>query len=72
MLDWIRRAFSDAGGEPDDARINASLIVLTFLGNSIASVVMSPTHSFDAQAFGIGAGAIAGGIGVWFGQRKGN
>jgi hypothetical protein len=72
MLDWIRRAFSDASGEPDDARMNACLIVLTFLGNSIASVVLSPSHNFDAQAFGIGAGAIAGGIGLWFGARKDN
>jgi hypothetical protein len=71
-LNWLNRAFSDASGEPDDARIAALLMVLTYLGNSIASVVLSEHHVFDAQAFGIGAGAIAGGVGVWFGARKGN
>lgn len=67
---WLQRTFADASGEPDDARMAAFLMVLVYLGNSIASVVMGPTHSFDAQAFGIGAGALAGGIGVWFGARK--
>jgi len=69
-LDWLNRAFSDANGEPDDARIAAFMMVLTFLGNSIASVALNPHHLFDPQAFGIGAGAIAGGVGVWFGARK--
>ncbi len=72
MLNWLNRVFSDADGEPDDARIAAFMMVLTFLGNSIASVVLNEHHVFDAQAFGIGAGAIAGGVGVWFGARMGN
>ncbi|HEY7985324.1 MAG TPA: hypothetical protein VIE17_00215 [Methylophilaceae bacterium] len=72
MFHWLNRAFSDATGEPDDARIAAFMMVLTFLGNSIVSVVLNEHHIFDAQAFGIGAGALAGGVGVWFGARKGN
>ena len=72
MLDWIKKLFADANGVPDDARIAAFLLVLSFIGNSITGVVMSTSHAFDAQAFGIGAGALAAGIGVWFGARKGN
>lgn len=72
MIDWIKRMFSDASGEPDDARVAAFMMVVSFIGNSITGVIMSQSHAFDAQQFGIGAGALAAGIGVWFGQRKDN
>ena len=65
----MNRMFSDAEGIPDDARVAAFMIVMAFVGNSIFAVVMSPAHAFDAQQFGIGVGAMAAGIGVWFGQR---
>ena len=68
-MSWINRMFSDAEGIPDDARVSAFMIVLAFVGNSIFAVVMSKTHAFDAQQFGIGVGAMAAGIGVWFSQR---
>lgn len=68
-MSWIGRMFSDDAGVPDDARVAAFLIVLTFAGNSVYAVVMSTTHAFDAQQFGIGVGAMAAGIGLWFGQR---
>ena len=68
-MSWINRMFSDAEGIPDDARVAAFMIVMAFVGNSIFAVVMSPAHAFDAQQFGIGVGAMAAGIGVWFGQR---
>ena len=69
---WLRRIFEDKDGVPDDARIAAFLLVLSFIGDSAASVIMSVSHAFDAQQFGIGAGALAAGVGVWFGQRKEN
>lgn len=69
-MNWIKRLFEDADGVPDDARIAAFLIVLTFCCNSIASVTLGNEHAFDASEFGVGAGALAAGIGVWFGQRK--
>lgn len=72
MKEFVKQMFSDPSGCPDEARAAAFLLVLSFIGDSIASVVMSPTHAFDAQQFGIGAGALAAGVGVWFGQRKGN
>lgn len=72
MIAWVKMMFSDANGNPDDARVAAFMMVIAFIGNSIAGVVMSQSHMFDAQQFGIGAGALAAGIGVWFGQRKGN
>ena len=72
MINWIKRLFEDANGLPDDARVAAFMIVVTFLSNSTTSVWMNPTHAFDPQAFGIGAGMLATGFGVWFGVRKDN
>jgi len=69
---WLARLFSDASGEPDDARLAAFLIVLAFIFNTVYAVVAGKDHTFDAQQFGIGAGALAAGIGMWFGQRKAN
>ena len=69
-MNWLKSMFSDSSGAVDDARIAAFLIVLTFLGNSIMAIVKG--QPWDPQQFGIGAGALAGGIGIWFGQRKGN
>lgn len=72
LLGWVKRVFEDAQGVPDEARIGAGLLIVTFCGNSIASVVMSSTHAFDPQTFGIGAGALAAGLGAWLGLRKDN
>jgi hypothetical protein len=72
MIVWIAKVFEDAKGIPDEARIGAMALIVTFCGNSIASVVMSTTHAFDAQTFGIGAGALAAGLGAWLGLRKDN
>ena len=71
-MNWFSRLFADATGEPDDARVAAFLIVLTFIGNSVSAVWLNPSHAFDAQSFGLGAGGLATGIGVWFGARKAN
>lgn len=67
---WLNRMFSDANGVPDEGRVGAMLLIVSFCGASIASVVMSPTHAFDMQDFGVGAGALAGGLGALFGFRK--
>ncbi len=72
MTDWIKKAFEDCQGVPDDARVSAFLLVVAFIGNTITAVIMNPAHVFNAQDFGIGAGALAAGIGAWFGIRKGN
>jgi hypothetical protein len=71
-ISFIREMFSDPKGLLDDARVAAFIIVLTFCGNSVISVVMNSTHIFAAQDFGIGAGALVAGIGILFGQRKDN
>ena len=68
MLDWIKKMFSDANGVPDDARVAAFLVVLTFCGNALYALYRG--QIWDPQAFGIGAGAIAAGFGAWFGIRK--
>lgn len=69
-MNWIKRLFEDANGVPDDARVNAFLLVVGFIGSSLWSVYAG--HEFKAQDWGIGAGALAAGIGGWFGLRKGN
>lgn len=72
LINWIARVFEDANGVPDEARIGAGALIATFCGAAITSVVMNPAHTFDAQTFGIGAGALAAGLGAWLGLRKDN
>lgn len=71
MIAWLSKLFSGADGIPDDARIAAFIMVLTYCGTTAYNVAIEH-HAFDMQSFGIGAGALAAGVGVWFGQRKGN
>lgn len=70
MLTWIKKAFEDAQGIPDDARVAAFLLVLSFIGN--AAFALHKGQVWNAQDFGIGAGTLAAGIGGWFGFRKSN
>lgn len=70
-MHWLVRLFEDANGVPDEARVMACLMVLGYLGNS-AWAVIGNHQPFDAQQWGIGAGALAAGIGAWFGIRKDN
>lgn len=67
---WFARLLEDPSGIPDDARIHAGLVVLTFLGATLYSVYR--TGEFHAQDWGIGCGAMCVGLGAWFGIRKGN
>lgn len=54
---------ADADGVLEIARTSGALVVLTFLGLSIYSVVWKHQH-FDMQSFGIGAGAVIGALGA--------
>lgn len=65
MYDWINKAFCDINGVPDEARICAVAMVLAYLMLAFVDIVFHGA-SFDMQAFGIGAGALSGGIGGWF------
>jgi hypothetical protein len=69
-MKWLKRMFEDANGVPDDARVSAFLLVLGFICSSLYSVYIG--HEFKPQDWGIGAGALAAGIGGWFGFRKEN
>jgi len=62
---------ADPSGVPDDARVAAFMIVLTYIAVTFYNVGIEH-HAFDYQQFGIGAGAMSAGIGTWFGVRKGN
>jgi hypothetical protein len=69
MLDFIlNKLLADSSGTPDDARWCAVLIVLVYCFMSVFSLTVSK-QAFDAQQFGIGAGAISAGIGGWFRLR---
>jgi hypothetical protein len=69
-MNYIKQLFADAQGLADDARIGAFLLILTYCGAALVSVWKGEHHTFDAQAFGIGAGALAAGVGALFGLRK--
>ena len=71
MLGWISKMLSDPAGLPDDSRVAAMLLVLTYIGLASWNVV-ALHHRFDMLQFGGGAGTLAGGIGAWLGLRKGN
>ena len=68
MLDWIKKAFEDSTGVPDEARVCAVSMVLGYLLLAAYSVIFQ-SHPFDMQAFGIGAGALSAGVGGWFNLR---
>lgn len=70
FFEFIKSGFTDSLGNLDDARVSAFLLVLAFIYN--ASMATHKTGIFDAQNFGIGAGALAAGIGIWFKQRGSN
>lgn len=69
-MNWFKKMFEDANGVPDDARVSAFLLVIGFIGSSLYSVYIG--HEFKPQDWGIGAGALAAGVGGWFGLRKEN
>lgn len=69
-MNALRSMFSDSSGNIDDARVAAFLVVLSFIVNSFIAVLHG--QPWDAQSYGVGAGALSAGVGVWFGQRKEN
>lgn len=69
-MNWIRKMFEDAKGVPDDARVSAFIMVLGFVSSSFWSLFSG--NAFDPQNWGIGAGALAAGVGGLFGLRKDN
>lgn len=69
-MSYLKSMFSDASGNVDDARVAAFLLVLSYIGNSAFALYKG--QGWNPQEFGVGAGALAAGVGVWFGQRKGN
>lgn len=72
MIAFIKSGFTTKDGELDDARLAAFMLVVAYIGHSLISIIMNPAHTFDAQNWGVGAGALAAGIGMWFGARKDN
>lgn len=71
FLEWLKGLLADTDGIPDEARLMAVLMVLTYIALAIWNV--SQEHRpFDYVAFGQGSGWMAAGIGGWFfGRGKG-
>ena len=71
MKRWFLALFADKDGLPDEARISALLLVINFIVLSDVAVIVNK-QIFQWQDFGLGASALALGIGGWFGFRKDN
>jgi hypothetical protein len=70
MIDWIKKMLEDSAGIPDEARVAAIMMVLSFIGLAGWDLI-ALGHAFNAQTFGIGAGALAAGVGGWmYGRGK--
>lgn len=67
-MGWIKELFADAKGVADDARIGAFMLILTFCVATIYSLYKG--QPWEANNFGIGAGALCAGVGALFGLRK--
>ena len=69
MKSWLLDLFRDANNDSDETVLYALTGILTFNALAIYSVVMSPTHAFDMQAYGVGFGAILAGIFAGYGVK---
>ena len=71
MLTWVQKMFEDASGVPDDARVAAFISVMAYIAWGTWAIVVNH-QQLDFMQAGTGFGALAGGIGLWFGIRKAN
>lgn len=68
ILTWLKSIFEDTNGVPDEARFCAVALVLAFIVLAGFDII-AHAHTFDMQAFGVGAGALSAGVGGWFKLR---
>lgn len=74
ILSFIKSGYTTDKGELDDARIAAILLVLTYVAMGLYGIHKVESRDIAAfvQSWAIGAAALTGGIGAWFGLRKDN
>ncbi|CQR43702.1 hypothetical protein THICB3320752 [Thiomonas sp. CB3] len=70
-LRWLAALFADEAGVPDDARVAAFVLIVSYVALGFWAVVINK-QPLDFQNWGIGAGALTAGVGGWFGLRKNN
>lgn len=68
MKTWLLELFLDQNNEADETFLFAVCLVGTFFANSLYSVWVLQVP-FDAQAFGVGGGALLGGIAAGMGAK---
>ena len=63
MRRFFQKLVADGAGNPDEAVITGLVSVLAYVGMGVYRLVHSGELAF--QDFGIGFGAMAGGVGAW-------
>jgi len=73
-FEWIKRGYTCEDGSLDDARASASLMVIAYIAMGLWGFYKIESNDMAPfiQSWGIGAAALAGGIGGWFKLRGGN
>jgi hypothetical protein len=69
VIEFIRELFTDAAGRADEMATMCIVSALTYQGTLIYAVVWNH-QAFDAQATGIGIGALIGGIAAGMGYKS--
>jgi len=58
MKEWIKDLFTDANGDADEIVLYSFIAVVSYHAMGIVSLIMTPTHTFDLQAFAVGDAAL--------------
>lgn len=69
MKEWFTDLFRDANGDADETVLYAMTGIIMFNALALISVLKSPTHAFDMQAYGIGFGAIVAAVFAGYGIK---
>jgi len=69
MKAWLKDLFTDSNGDSDETVLYAMLGIVMFNVLALLSVLKSPTHAFDMQAYGIGFGSILAAVFAGYGWK---
>lgn len=69
-MTFIKQLFTDAAGQADEMATLSVIAVLSYLGTGSWSVLVNH-QAFDAQAWGMGLGALIGAAAAGMGYKAG-